>query len=378
MKIGFYSTMTALPWGGSEVLWASAAEHLLDEGHEVIINFSYWETPSKHLAKLEAKGAEIHYRRKPISANDRRARKLRMRLGQSLTDPDQEWIRSQQPDLWVITIGYHLDWSDDLEIIQKSGIPYIINLQVAHNQSYPEDSLWLKLKDLYSGAKYRCFLCEENRTIMQKLLQPSMKPYKIVDNPTKVSHTQTIIPFPESTPHSLACIGRIQFASKGQDLLVEALAQPFWRNTDILITFYGEDQGNTEQLKAAIAARNLEKHFSFGGYVNSPQEIYQKHAGLILSSRFEGLPMVTIEAMRMGRIPIVTHCGRNPDLINSGTNGYLIPDLQAASVNDTLMQAWENRSQWKTMGEAAHESIRNTYSVDPTKDFVSLIKNQLH
>lgn len=374
MNIAFYSTMTALPWGGSEVLWAGAAERLLQNKNQVSICFKHWLNRSPHLTSLVEKGARLIERNPPRTRRQKRLQRWLPRLGLSAcAEPHHlEQFLNPRPDLIVVTAGYHLDWSADLEAITRSGIPYLINLQVADRSSYPDDDLWTKLRSFYSNAVTRYFLSEDNRSIMEELLCQPMAPYRIVDNPIHTRPAEPL-PFQSEAIHSLACIGRIQFVSKGQDLIVNALEDPFWKDTPIHITFYGEDQNNIGQLKARIHSKGLDHRFSFAGYCDDSASIYARHSAVLLPSRFEGLPMVTAEAMHCGRIPIVSACGRNPDWVDDGETGFVIPNLQPLTIQSTLQRAWNARSQWEAMGIEAHKRIMIRLSADPVGDFVNIV-----
>ena len=43
MKFAFHSCMSGVNWGGSEELWWHTAMRLADEGHELAINFKWWQ-----------------------------------------------------------------------------------------------------------------------------------------------------------------------------------------------------------------------------------------------------------------------------------------------------------------------------------------------
>lgn len=372
--------MTALPWGGSEVLWAATAKKLLEEGHEVFINFQYWEPSCNALQDLESRGAQLQLRRKPLTSRQIRGQRIRSRLKMPLRlSEDQRWLSEVQPDFIVITCGYHLDWLPELDQIMASGIPFAINLQVADTNAVVDDALWHKLRELYKKANVRFFLSEENRRIMERLLVQSMAPSHIVDNPTKVPFKQPPIPFPDIQQKALrlACIARVQFASKGHDLLVEALRDRKWKDRNLKITIFGEDQGNTDQLKARIQAYGIEDKFEFAGYQADPEAIWSQHVGLVLFSRFEGLPMVTIEAMRMGRVVIVTACGRNSELISDGETGFLARSASPEAVTETLERAWSKREQWKSMGLEANRQISQRYGEEPIEAFKALVSRYI-
>ena len=66
MRIGFFSTMGGLPWGGSEELWSRAAAVLINQGHEVAFNCRRWPTVPAPLQRLIDSGARATF---PIAAS---------------------------------------------------------------------------------------------------------------------------------------------------------------------------------------------------------------------------------------------------------------------------------------------------------------------
>jgi glycosyltransferase involved in cell wall biosynthesis len=67
---------------------------------------------------------------------------------------------------------------------------------------------------------------------------------------------------------------------------------------------------------------------------------YYRQASLyLMTSRYEGLPMVLIEAMSFG-LPLVAYdCKTGPaELIDDGVNGYLVPDDDAAAFSEGVIK----------------------------------------
>jgi hypothetical protein len=62
MRIAFISFIKD-PWGGSEELWAAAAEQAMKEGYEVIISAIKLNVPAPRFEALAEKGAKLQYRR---------------------------------------------------------------------------------------------------------------------------------------------------------------------------------------------------------------------------------------------------------------------------------------------------------------------------
>lgn len=128
----------------------------------------------------------------------------------------------------------------------------------------------------------------------------------------------------------------------------------FVMNEDLEVIFIG--RGSPQKrvyLLAEIAKkaheRKLPIHFSFVGDVENVidrsylpyctfygnvrdrkklSEIQQKSDVLLLTSKFEGLPMVVIEMMSLGKAIVSTAVNAIPDYIKDGVNGYLVPDWE--------------------------------------------------
>ena len=78
---------------------------------------------------------------------------------------------------------------------------------------------------------------------------------------------------------------------------------------------------------------------------------------------------VTVEAMLCGRIPIVTHVGRNGEFVDDGQTGFLAPAATAEFVDQALERAWQARHRWRAMGQLAARRIRERTSADPVGEF---------
>ena len=166
-------------------------------------------------------------------------------------------------------------------------------------------------------------------------------------------------------------VGRFHFQSKGQDLIVDAMKQAKWVDRPIQITFYGHDQGQLQQLKDLIALHGLEDKLKLGGFVDRVEEIWENNHGLLLPSRYEGAPLVVIEAMLCGRMVVATNIGRNEELIDEGETGFIAEGPTVRLVDDALERAWNARNDWKQMGELAGKRIRERYPEDPIAEFAN-------
>ena len=76
-----------------------------------------------------------------------------------------------------------------------------------------------------------------------------------------------------------------------------------------------------------------------------------------MTSRYEGLPMVLIEAQSCG-LPIVSmacKCGPR-DIVSDGVNGYLVKDGDISGMADRICRLIEDERLRKSMGHKASEA----------------------
>lgn len=58
----------------------------------------------------------------------------------------------------------------------------------------------------------------------------------------------------------------------------------------------------------------------------------------VLPSLWEGLPLALLEAMAMGKPIVATDAGGNPEIVEDGVNGYIVPKRDAGALQRALVQ----------------------------------------
>ena len=367
MKIGFYSCMSGMPWGGSEALWWRTARRLQDDGHDVSVNYKWWPEPAQQLVELRDAGGKIWFRNQPKSYLETKTDNLKKFFSKNGVQPT--WLETAQPDSLLITLGYHPDRLPIADECIRRKIPYAINVQSASTFYFIHSDNLDKYRRWYRGATKVYFVSPENELKLQNNLAIPFENSEIIANPFNVAY--------DSDPHwpkddskfKLAVVGRFHFQSKGQDLVVDALKQPKWKERPIQITFYGHDQGQLQQLQDLIVMHGLEEKLILGGFVERVEEIWENNHALLLPSRYEGAPLVVIEAMLCGRMVIATNTGRNEELIDEGETGFIAEGPTVRLVDDALERAWTSKTKWQQMGALAGVRIRERYPADPIQEF---------
>jgi len=123
----------------------------------------------------------------------------------------------------------------------------------------------------------------------------------------------------------LVSVGRLA-EQKGQLLLIEAAARLKDRCPDLELVIVGDGPLRGE-LERAIDRLGLRGRVRIAGFLDNRgvrRELEAARA-LVLPSFAEGLPVVLMEAMALGRPVIATSIAGIPELVEPGRNGWLVP-----------------------------------------------------
>jgi glycosyltransferase involved in cell wall biosynthesis len=297
----------------------------------------------------------------------------RSRQQQQQTATLEEWLRKSNPDLMLVSMSWHLDNLSMTQTCRDLGIPYCLLIQAASPNVFLSGERWDSLRAVFSDAAKCFFVSEQNRDLMEANLGLDLSPAQIVDNPFCVNPAE-VPSWPKSDdPWKLACVGRIDFQSKGQDVLLQTLRRSRWRNRRLEITLFGADFGNERQVRSLIELYGLHHQVKLGGYIDNIAKVWRNHHGLVLASRSEGNALALVEAMMCRRVPIVTNVGRAASLIDDNVSGFIAPAATVDLIDDALERAWQRRDEWKAIGEAAGQTIRQRHSLRPADDFADAL-----
>lgn len=161
----------------------------------------------------------------------------------------------------------------------------------------------------------------------------------------------------------LICVARLS-AQKGLPLLIEAVARiPRERTFTLDIIGDGEDR---EQLEAHIARLGMTDRIRLLGWRGPDQvrQALQTARAFVLPSFAEGLPVVLMETLAVGRPVIATAIAGIPELVDD-RNGWLIPcgsvEALAAAMNAALDAAPERL---RAMGEVGRARVAALHDPD--------------
>lgn len=149
----------------------------------------------------------------------------------------------------------------------------------------------------------------------------------VMPNPIGVDGFEVEVSYPSAAPKlkpvQLLFVGRLVEA-KGIPRLCEILKGISGLNWELNIC----GDGNLKaKLEAFVKDNNLSDKVTFHGTVSNIESYYMRADLLVMTSYWEGLPMVIAEAMSFGVPVIAFDCPTGPrEFIENGVNGILVDD----------------------------------------------------
>lgn len=193
-------------------------------------------------------------------------------------------------------------------------------------------------KDLLKYADFHLALCQGIKNQFRELHIPESKVF-VVNNP--VFPSDKIIKRPEQKTVFIY-VGRVIF--EGQKRVKDLLnsLSVVKGNWQLIVIGDGNDR-----LRCEAYARELgiEGKISWQGWVQSPWDKIEEASALVMTSAFEGLPMVLAEGISKGVYCVSSDCKTGPgDIIKDKVNGELYPPGQTNKLSLILQNIVDKQS----------------------------------
>jgi len=183
-------------------------------------------------------------------------------------------------------------------------------------------------------------------------------------------------PLPTDAPR-LLCLGRLTI-QKGFDLAVRALKLVVDRFPNVRLTIAGDgpERNNLEHL---VIELGLEKSVDFVGWV-APERVpalMNTATIVIMPSRWEGLPLVALEAALMARPLVVTPVEGLPEVVIHQQTGLLVEKENSKALAEAVSFLLSQPQAAAAMGDAARRRVQEVFSFKNCVDAYEVVYRRL-
>ena len=166
---------------------------------------------------------------------------------------------------------------------------------------------------------------------------------------------------------TILAVGNVsRWKPKGFDNLLSIFANIQNRIPEYRLVIAGG--GDPTYLKQICLELNIENKVEFLGEVNDIEHYLKKASVFTLTSRWEGLPMVLIEAMSQGLPCVAYDCFTGPgDIITNGKDGILVNDQNKEDFGQELISLIKSEKKQTSLSKEAINTVKK-YEVNTILD----------
>ncbi len=205
-------------------------------------------------------------------------------------------------------------------------------------------TLWL-MRRLYGKADKVIAVSTHIQYELEKLI--GLTNAVCINNPISIVNGTDMPPMVKMRPRpnvagdfSLLAIGRLA-PQKNYSLLIKSI-DIVRKHVPVKLVILGEGDERSK-LEMLVRELDLEDHVFLPGYAEKPGMWFSKTDLFVLSSSWEGLPLVIAEALAMGVTVVATDCQSGPaEILENGKYGYLVPVNDPEKLAKAIMYALKN------------------------------------
>lgn len=180
-------------------------------------------------------------------------------------------------------------------------------------------------------------------------------------------------PTPVPDVPRLVCVGRLA-EQKGQLTLIDAAAKLKSAGVPFDLLLIGDGPLRT-QIEPRIAELHLADRVRLAGWMTHDQIRHELLASraMVLPSFAEGLPVVLMESLALGRPVITTPVAGIPELVVDNESGWLVPPGDATALANAMHRALTtSTADLAKMGQSGAAKVREQH--DATREAAALLK----
>lgn len=192
-----------------------------------------------------------------------------------------------------------------------------------------------------SSDKIVCVSNDAKKALLQlypKVIDKVEVIYNIVEKDYIEQKSKEMIEFNKTLP-TIVAVGRLE-AVKAYDKLILAHKMLIEEGIENELIIVGEG-AQRENLEKIINEYGL-KHVYLIGFKENPYPYINMADVYVMSSKYEGLPCVIMEALVLGKCVVSTKCTGTMELLNYGEIGILVEPNDIVALKDAIKKVIQN------------------------------------
>jgi len=353
MRLLIYSDMSSASWGGSEELWSKLVPQLQRRG--ITVGLTAFASARARQACRDNDLTDVFLlpRSAVSSPPQAQPKTLSSLSGRAIQRARQRvWFERQRrfcerftPDVVFVNMAWPNAAGALSPFLRKTNTPYVCFLHGLAD-GYATRRAGAERQTFFQGASCVFTTGRRSGRILEQWLGGPL-PNKIptlnfVDcdyfSPDASKRQEA-----PSGPMRLLSVARLSLRDKGQDILLETLAQLRDLNWHLTLAGSGPDQQRLEEQATQLEIRDR-IHFPGDVPTSQVRHLLATHDVFVLSSRIEGLPLSLLEAMATQLPCVATDVGSVREVLIHEESGLLVPPEDPAGLSAALRRMIEDAS----------------------------------
>lgn len=163
---------------------------------------------------------------------------------------------------------------------------------------------------------------------------------------------------------------------KGIEYFLEAAVEVAKRFPEIRFVIAGDGDHRVE-LEAYATRLGIASKVLFTGFRTDLPDLLAETDLSVLPSLSEGLSNSILEAMSAGVPVVATRVGGNPEIVEDGVTGLLVPTRDSAALADAMIRMFEKPGLRLEFGSAARRRINTVFSMERSVESVENLYERL-
>ena len=347
MRVLYLSTSMGM--GGADKLILTAAQEMRSRGHEVLI---------VSLTALGPMGLEARSIGVPTES---------LEMPRGFPDPRGlarlvHLVRSWKPDI----LHSHMVHANLMARALRLLVPLPALVSTIHN-IYEGGPVWMAAYRLTNRLVDQMTIISQaaaDRFVRESIIPKEL--LRVLPNGVDIASFRNVAPsVRESLRRSMEldsefvwlAVGRFEVAKDYPNMLrAFAKVREQTDQTVLLLVGHGSLQGEAEGLSRDLG---LASSVRFLGVRNDVPELMSAADGYVLSSAWEGMPIVLLEAAAAGLPIVATMVGGNHEVVSDELSGFLVPPRDSDALSRAMLRLMGlPEAQRCSMGERGRENIR--------------------